>query len=135
MQIVLALFPWLITAGSEIYFSEVKVDESYRWRHQLSLQKGYSELEKTYFLKIGWFLEKTVDEFCFILHIPREYRLPILQNPIGRSGKSPWVKIRPNIFSRDTIAENFRFFALSITHWNISCVPSSFLHFRVTWLS
>ena len=57
--------------------------------------------------------------------MPREYR----QNTLGRSGKSPWVKIRPNIFSCDKIAENFHFFVLSITYWNISCLPSIFFSF------
>ena len=134
MPRVSVLFYWLITIGSKFHFSEVKVDESYRWRHQSKLQKTPSETAKSHSRKNEWIFHIWDFWFVNIRWIPRGTLSPFLQNLIGRSGNSPWIKIGEKSFTRDSEAKKFCFLVLSITYWYISGVISRFFHFRVTWL-
>ena len=87
-QNVNSLF-WLITIGSEFYFSEVKLDESYRWRHQSRLQRSQAKSQKILDLKNGWRFLILDYESGNLSSILVRILSPFLQNVIRRSGNSP----------------------------------------------
>ena len=113
---MLIFFLWLITIGSEFNFSEVRLDESYRWRHQSRLQRSQPDSQKILDLKNGWKLLIFDFNFGYLSSIPCPIFSPFLQNLIERSGNSPWIEILKNHESEDSVVENFNFFVLCITH-------------------
>ena len=135
MTRILIVFTWLITIGSEVHVFKVKLDESYRWRHQPYFQKTSSKTAKNGNLKTQWINQNFDFGYVFILWIPRTTFSSILQNLIGRSGNLPWMEISEKWKSLDWEEEKFYFFVLSITFVIVSNVILRFLHFRVTWLN
>ena len=129
------LFLWLLTIGSEFYFSDVKLDESYRWRHQSKLQRCLSNSQKILDLKNGWIFLILDFKYGYLSSIPCPIFSPFLQNLKGRSGNSQWIEILKNRESEDSVIENFYFFVLSITHQFVNPDISSFFDFRLTWLN
>ena len=111
------LFPWLITNESEFYFSEVKLDESYRWRHQSRLEWSLPNSQKNENLEKEWIFW-IFDFWSVILKwIARTIFSLFLQNLIGRSGNSPWIQNFQKWESEESEDKTFRFFVRCITHW------------------
>ena len=126
---MLILFRWLITIGSEFYFSDVKLDESYRWRHQSKLQRCLSNSQKILDLKNGLIFLILDFKYGYLSSIPCPIFSPFPQNLKGRSGNSQWIEILKNRESEDSVVENFYFFVLSITHQFVDPDISSFFWF------
>ena len=122
-------FFWLITIGSEFYFSEVKLDESYRWRHQSRLQRCLPNSQKIMDLKNGRRFLILDFNSGYLSLILWPIFSPFLQNLKGRSGNLPWIEILKNRESEDSVVENFYFLVQSITYQFVNPDISSFFWF------